>query len=279
MNLMQNFRALLERPISAAPAKAPPGRRTGRAETTAAPEPLTAAELEAALRLAFAERQRAEETLAAAATRRAELLLADDDDALLDADRLTNLAAIAIERLDAIEPKLHARLREVRGIEKAKRFAELRQELIAAASAIVPALRAAADATAPWRKMRDAAVSEFRGSEFHIPGLVVVDHRDINQFVADIERFRNVSLEPTPAKPMTNVAEIIAEARRTGQRPDPIMPFCEVVERALLERHVVIALRTWQTADSRTVAPGTEVSTTFEEAEGLTQRGFARWKD
>ncbi len=284
MSLITEIRELLRRPLAAPVAPAPvehkrKGVATAVAADDAAPVPVTEADIIQALQRSFAERQRAEEAVATASTRREALMEESDDEALLAVDREVNLAMLQIERLDRLDPRLLARLRDVRLQAKADKFATLRDELVETAASIVPELEAAAAANERWSRALSAAINEFPDARNVLPGLVSIFTTDVARFKQDIDRLRTMARNTERAQRPRTAADLIAHCIKTGEQPGwgNMMPWSSDAANALQTEHRVVTLQSLTDEKGRPVKAGAEFGLKFEEAQRLVQSGKARW--
>ena len=283
MALINDLREILRRPLATPPPAPVANKRKGAApasdEATAAPVPVTELEVLQALQRSFEERQRAEEEIATASTRRDALMEADDDEALLTVDREVNLAMLQIERLDRLDPRLLARLRDVRLQAKADKFAVLRDELVETAASILPELEAAAAANEKWNRALKAAINEFPDARNVLPGLVSIFASDVARFKADIDRLRTTARDTERTQRPRTAADLVAHCLKTGEQPsfDNMMPWASDVANALQQEHRVVTLQSLTDEKGRPVKAGAEFGLKFEEAQRLIQAGKARW--
>ncbi len=142
MSIASDLLTLLRRPLPQ-PGDAPPAARGKRqaAEPAGDDVPLSEADLLAAIEAAAAERTRAEGVITEASSRREALLMQPDTDgAILDAGRDIDAAQLALERLDRIEPDLHARLRTLRHDARRARWLVARDRYIQRVAGFAAAL-------------------------------------------------------------------------------------------------------------------------------------------
>ena len=286
MSLITEIRELLRRPLT--PPIVPTATEHKRKGVTApvaadeaAPVPVTEGDVIQALQRSFAERQRAEEEIATASTRRDALMEADDDEALLAVDREVNLAMLQIERLDRLDPRLMARLREVRLQAKADRFAALRDRLIEVAASIVPELEAAAAANEKWRIALDSALADFPDARGVLPGLVSIFNVDVQRFKSDIHRLRTTVRNTERAQRPRTAADMIRHCLETGMQPsfDNMLPWSGDVANALQKEHRIVMLMSVADDKGRPIKAGVERGVPFDEAQRLVTTGKARWAD
>ena len=114
----------------------------------------TIADVSAALDRVNQERETARAVVAEAATKRRELLLVDGSDKkIAELEVAADAARLMLERLDAAEPALHARILELQSAERRELFASMVDVLREKERALDAALAAAVDAQEDYREI------------------------------------------------------------------------------------------------------------------------------
>lgn len=193
--------ALISRPAAAPIALDGPGRP--KADIPADQLPPSEAELTEGLEAAYSQRQAARITLESAASRREALLAEPDSDAALDQlDLEITVASRTLERLDAIEDELRAKIRIVRDRTATDAFIPFQTEYSVALEHFLNIFSDAIDARATLIKIRREAIGQGHQRaqiELELPSLTfALDHTNVNEFRIGIAAYRAKPHVPAP---------------------------------------------------------------------------------
>ncbi len=239
---MSEILHLLRRPIAALkPSSEPNKSRKGAGPADPLPPvPVTEPELLTALNSVAAERAAAEDTITEASSRRERLLLdPTSDDLIFSAQRDLDGAQLKLERLDRIEPELHARLRAIRHAARRARWAQLRDDYIAGARRHAELAAALEASRGTWEAARDLVLAEYPGASAVLPAWPLPPVGAVAALPSALDRLAATGYDPDPAPAYIHrsVAAIAAEAANMGL--DPQIPTAPELT-LLLSREVAV---------------------------------------
>ena len=278
MTVIAELLHLLRRPLAAAVPPEAGKLRRGAPADPPAPLPISETELVAAIERLAGERREFEDAITEAATRRERLLLdLDGDDAILAADRDLDRAQLGLERLDRIEPELHARLLAIRHAARRARWAQLRDDYIAGARRHAELAAALEASRGTWETARDVVLAEYPDASAVLPAWPLPPVGAVAAFPSALDRLAATAYDPDPAPAYIHrsVAAIAAEAASMGLEPQiPTAPEMAL----LLSREVAVRFpRPTRDASGEFRDGGTELILPGPAARAEVQAGRANY--
>ncbi len=280
MNPLEFITALARRPNpSLSPvAQAAKAKMRNAAAVTSEGSPVTAAEIVEGMRACFQLRMEIETLKAELEEKRERACDEGDEEALAELDESERNLKNQLRIIDRREVEISSRLREVKAIEKSRRFEEAKRDLVAAAEEFLPTLVAVVRAHDKYRDVRARVATDFNSANDFLPGMFALSDADIQEFTADISRLRRTVLG-TRATPLAmTVASMIDRALKTGERPSGALPCSEDIDKAFGKSVTVVTIKSTRDLEGKPLKVGAEVSLPYPLAMDLVGRGVAKVK-